>query len=231
MKNQIILFCAMALLVSVSCKKETTYSLNKEVVSLFTKATSQLSVDGGSGNFIYTSDNPLIAEVNAEGLITAKRVGEAKITVSGDFNGVCNVVVLPLYNTFQEPVTQFGITKIEVKAKETRVLYYEDETALIFTGSAQEDFVLYLFESNKLTSDCVVLSSSHTSALGSFLAERYVIVSLDPIIGYSPKKTFAFGTELQTSLDWWVLYFPYTFKSANLGLSSKYKDLILKAKI
>ncbi|HEY5591822.1 MAG TPA: Ig-like domain-containing protein [Paludibacter sp.] len=232
MKNQIILFCVTVLLVSVSCKKETPYSLNKVVVSLVADATSQLSVDGGSGNFIYASDNPLIAEVNTEGLITAKRVGETKITVSGDFNGVCAVAVLPLFNIFKEPITTWGLSIDDIKAKESRILKTEIDGALLYTGSINENYVMYMFDSNNKLSSCgVIVSPQYTSALASFLIERYVIVSASPTLGYSPLMTFSFGAELQTNLDWWVLYFPYTLKSANLELSQKYKALLLNAKL
>ena len=202
------------------CKKEPSYSLNKEAVTLTSSGTFQLSIEGGAAEtFTYASDNSLVATIDANGLITGKRVGETTIKVSGNnFSGACTVSISPLYNTFKEPITQFGISKNEVKAKEIRTLLNETQTGLLFKGGTEETYAVYLFENNKYTAGCIMLSSSYSSVLGSYIAERYVIVSLSPIIGYSIDKKFAVNVELQSSLDWWVLYFPYTITSAKTSL-------------
>jgi len=115
------------------CKKEPSYSLNKEAVTLTSSGTFQLSIEGGAAEtFSYVSDNSLVATIDANGLITGKRVGKTTIKVSGNnFSGACTVSISPLYNTFIEPITQFGISKNEVKAKETRTLLSEVETAML----------------------------------------------------------------------------------------------------
>lgn len=214
------------------CKKEPSYSLNKESVTLTSSGTFQLSIEGGvTGNFTYVSDNSLIAEIDANGLIKGKRVGETTIKVSGNnFSGACKVTISPLYNTFKEPITSFGISKSEVKAKETRTLLSEVETAMLFKGNTEEKYAMYVFENGKLTSSLIVLSSSYSSVLGSYIAERYVIVSLSPILGYSIDKKFAVGVELQSSLDWWVIYFPYTITAGKASLitskSLQFKSLL-----
>ena len=67
-----------------SCKKEPSYSLNKEAVTLTSSGTFQLSIEGGAAEtFTYASDNNLVATIDASGLITGKRVGETTIKVSG----------------------------------------------------------------------------------------------------------------------------------------------------
>ena len=215
-----------------SCKKEPSYSLNKEAVTLTSSGTFQLSIQGGAAEtFSYVSDNSLVATIDANGLITGKRVGETTIKVSGNnFTGACTVSISPLYNTFIEPITQFGISKNEVKSKETRTLLTEVETAMLFKGNTEEKYAMYVFENGKLTSSLIVLASSYSSVLGSYIAERYVIASLSPILGYSIDKKFAVGVELQSSLDWWVIYFPYTLTLAKTSLitskSLQFKSLL-----
>lgn len=228
MKKQVFLFCIVALLFATGCKKETTYSLNKESIILTSKGTFQLTVQGGAGNFTYTSDNPLVAEVDAGGQITGKRVGQTSIKVSGDFNGTCIVAISPLYFTFVEPITEFGLSKNQIKAKETRTYGSETNDGVLFMGSINEKYVLYLFENDKMTSSGVVLSSTYSSALGSYMAERYVLASADPFIAYSITKSFCVYPVLQTSLEWYVFYLPYTLKSVSLNTNLKYRELISK---
>ncbi len=232
MKNQLFLICITLLFVS-SCKKDKTYSLGTKNLSVIRNGNAQISIVGGTGTFNYVSSNTLIAEVSTTGMITGKRVGAVTISINGDLNDSCKVSVLPTYNVFKEPLTNWGISISEVKAKESRLLKSEVTGGLLYAGGSSETFVLYLFDSNnnyKLNGCVVSVSPQYTSALASFLIERYVIVSADPVLGYSPLKTFSFGSELQTDLNWWVIYFPYTLKSADLNFSQKYKELLLKMK-
>lgn len=112
----------------------------------------------------------MVATIDANGLITGKRVGETTIKVSGNnFSGACTVSISPLYNTFIEPITQFGISKNEVKAKETRTLLSEVETAMLFKGNTEEKYAMYVFENGKLKSSLIVLASSYSSVLGSYI--------------------------------------------------------------
>ena len=221
-----LLLLALIITLFVRCKKEDAikYTLNKDEVTSIAGGSFQLSITGATTEiFTYSSDNSLIASIDANGLIKGKRVGETTIKVSGNnFNGVCKVSISPLYNTFKEPITSFGISKSAVKAKETRTLVNEIDGALLFNGGTQEKYVMYVFENDKLTTSTIIISSSYSSVLGSYLAERYVIVSLSPVLGYSTDNKFAVGTDLQSNLDWWVMYFPYTV--------SKSKSALIKAK-
>lgn len=228
MKNKILVI-ALILLALSSCKKDDpgpSYSLDKKELVLVSKGTSQLSVTGATTEvFTYTSKNDLIAAVSTSGLITGKRVGETMIRVSlGTYKDSCKVAVSPLYNTFAEPITSFGLSKAEVKAKEKRTLIAETDAALLYSGSIQEKQVMYTFTDGKLKYSVVILSSAYSSAIGSYMAERYVIISVSPAIGYAVDKSFYVGADLQSNFDWWVLYYQYTgTKSATIN--SQFYDL------
>lgn len=237
MKNKILLI-ALILLAFLSCKKDDpgpSYSLDKDELVLVSKGTSQLGVMGATTEvFTYTSENELIASVSSSGLITGKRVGETFIRASfNDYKDSCKVSVMPIYNTFVEPITEFGISKSEIKSKEKRILYTESATIAIFEGGREEKYVAYFFENNKLTSSAAILSSAYSSALGSYMAERYVIVSLSPVFGYSVDNKFTVGTSLTDDLDWFVFYMPNTTKSAKINSQSsdairKFSELLTK---
>lgn len=237
MKKQILLF-VLIVLMSVSCKKDDpkpSYSLNKKVLALVQNGTGQLAITGSTTEvFTYTSKNDLIASVSSGGLVTGERVGITTINVScNGYIDSCIVAMVPLYNTFVEPITSFGISKSAVKSKETRTLYGETEDIIIYEGSLLEQYVSYFFEGGKLTSSAVILDSKYSSALGSYLGERYVMRSVSPILGYSVDDKFMVGAILDDDLDWFILYMPNddsksaSLKSQTNSLLKKYKSEII----
>jgi hypothetical protein len=232
MKNQ-LLVTVLLLLTLFSCKKEDqappVLSLKSSSIDLHSGDTNQIVVDGSkSGKFNYSSDNVLIADVDKKGLITANRVGETTIKVDGEgFAGECKLTVIPRYNMYQEPVTLYGISKEELKAKERRTLLHETNDGLVYAGGTLEDQVMYYFEEGKLVFCCIVLSHSLTNELAKYMTERYVIISFDPVLAVSVNSNFQVSPELQTNSDWWVIYYLFsTDKSASLN--SKMKDLLDK---
>lgn len=237
MKNQILLI-ALILLTITSCKKDDpgpSYSFDKSDLVLFRNGTTQLKVTGATTEvFKYTSNNDNIASVSSTGLITGNRVGKTIIRVAyNNYKDSCNVSIMPLYNTFVEPITEFGISKSYLKSKEKRILYTESATIAIYKGSREEKYVSYFFENDKLTSSAAILSSSYSSAIGSYMAERYVIVSLSPVLGYSVDNKFMVGTSLSADLDWFVFYMPHTNKSSKINsqindASKKFSELLTK---
>ena len=76
------------------CKVSVTGHLNKNAVSLEPGQTLQLRLYGTSIKSIKTSDKN-VATVNKKGLVTAKNIGECKITVTGKNKKkyICNVTV------------------------------------------------------------------------------------------------------------------------------------------
>lgn len=236
MKNKFLLFAFIVLMV-VSCKKDDpkpSYSLSKNELTLFKDGTNQLEITGATTEvFTYTSKNDLIASVDEKGMITGERVGETSINVScNGYIDSCIVSIMPKYRTFEEPITSFGISKSEVKAKETRKLYTEGEDIIIYEGSILEEYVSYFFDDGKLTVSAVILDSKYSSVLGGYLAERYLMASVSPIFGYSVDNKFMVGATLedvQNSLSWWVAYVPHdsnkstSIKSQTDMLFNKYR--------
>ena len=238
MKNKLLVI-ALLLVMFAGCTKddpEPVLSLNSNSITLFSNGSNQLVVNNATTEkFTYTSDNSLIASVDDNGLITGERVGETTIKVSGTgFNGECKVAIKPLYNTFVEPITTFGISKSEVKAKETRIIYQESDNLIVYTGNVFERYAVYHFENGKLSSSMIVLSTAYTTELGKYIAERYVVVSVSPVLALGTSKTFAVGTSLESTSYWAVLYFPYdstksaSIKSHTTSILGKFQSELLK---
>lgn len=231
-KNLIISLLIFTILFSCKKDEDPVFTLDSATTVLTSGGTHQIVIKGSTTEkFTYKSDNDFIATVDESGLITGKRVGETVIKVSGNgFIGECKSTINPLYNTFNEPITSFGIKRSEVKSKETRTIFTETETITIYKGSLREKYVAYFFENGILTHSAVILSSAYSSALGSYMAERYVIVSVDPVLAYSVDYKFMVGTSLTDDLDWFVMYMPKDNNKA-AHISSRAKEEVLKSKI
>lgn len=71
-----------------------------------------MTLSYGGGECTWSSDQPLIAEVDNNGNVTANRVGITNIKANGD---ICKVTVNPNYTTYEEPYLKFGASMNEVK--------------------------------------------------------------------------------------------------------------------
>ena len=196
------------------CKKDLpVLTLKTTEAVLSCHSTYKIVVDGTTTEKInYLSQQPLIASIDENGLITANKVGKTTISVSfeGRLNENFTVNVISMFNTFDEPITAFGMTKAQVKAQEKRTLKLETTDGLLYNPNMLEKWVLYGFTNEKLVFSYVILSGTLSSQLGSYLDERYITMSVSPYYGWNINKTVAVTAELQPSLEWLVTYFPYT---------------------
>lgn len=115
-----------------------------------------------------------MATVSDNGIVTGQHVGTTIITAKSD-NGKaeCEVVVKAKYNTYLEPVFEFGA----IKSKENRVLDVEKEESLLFKPDKSSiQGVGYLFKNGKMTSIGVNVKTSSSLEAIKFLIERYLVV-------------------------------------------------------
>ena len=100
----IILSAILLMAVAVTCKKDvqvTGVTLNETSLALAVDETETLIAtvqpnDAANKEVLWTSDNPAVASVTANGLVTAHSIGTAKIivtTVEGNKTATCNVEV------------------------------------------------------------------------------------------------------------------------------------------
>lgn len=205
------------------CKKDLppTLTLIKKEALLTHDSTYKINIDGATTEkIVYESHEPIIASVDENGLITGNKVGKTTISISFEdrLNENFTVNVISMFNTFDEPIIAFGMTKAQVKAQEKRTLKSETTDGLLYNPNMLEKWVLYGFTNGKLVFSYVILSSSHTTELGRYLDERYLTVSVSPYYGWNINKTVAVTAELQPSFEWLVTYFPFTVKSGNIAV-------------
>lgn len=229
--KKFVFVCALALpLIFNSCskddEKETPFSLSDDYVSLNVDETYQVSC---TKEATWTSDNPFVATAGNSNyqpltVVIGKHVGKTTITVvtrEGE-KGECEIEVLPVYTTYQEPVFKFGASRSTIKSKESRKLLQEKTTSLIYEGESRAiEGVIYMFENNKMTSAAVAVSFSKTEEVTKFLLERYQpIGEKDGIFLFvnNELKDTDMGIALTVQDDYlMIMYVPYeaTFKSTD----------------
>lgn len=132
MKRTLLMFCALALTIGVfaSCKgkdpkvKEiTSVKVDPTAALLKPGETKQLKVEWTPAevkvNATFTSNKPEIAKVDAKGLVTAVKEGDAIITVNvGNKKATCNITVS------DKTITEVKVepTSVTLKAKQTQKL-------------------------------------------------------------------------------------------------------------
>ena len=177
MKKVLFLLPLLAALFFVGCSddEEGGISLNESAITLYSDDTAHLEAND---NVDWLSESEFVASVDANGLVTGNHVGTTNIIASnGSGTSKCTVEVIPRFNTFEEPVVDFGATKEEVKSKESRTMLSEIDDALIYMGeNSALNMVIYMFENGRLYASGAAVSFAYTSELTNFLLERYQVV-------------------------------------------------------
>ena len=176
-KLSLMLLCAAMSLLFAACSEDEDDApkLNRNELSLMAGQSAKLTYEG---DCTWESDEPLIAEVDDDGNVTANRVGETTIWANDE---TCKVKVNPKYNTYMEPCMDWGASESEVA---NFMNGYEnlgkDGNILSFADMANEIVYMYLFEDNSLKTSAIGANfMSKGEEITDFLLERYVVVDVD----------------------------------------------------
>lgn len=172
-----ILFLSLATLLMAGCSKDdgAKLSLSTNSVSLYSEDTEKVTA---SEKVTWSSDDEFVATIDNDGTITGEHVGKTIITATSN-NGEdkCAVEVKAKYNTYTEPIFEFGASKSTIKSKESRILDTEKETSLLFKPEKSAiQGVGYLFKDGKMTSIGVNVKLSSAQEATKFLIERYLVI-------------------------------------------------------
>lgn len=170
----------ISLIVIVGCSSD-----NNEILSISQKnlilRSGETTFLTASEDVVWRSTNEFVVKVDESGKVKANHIGKAFIVASNN-NGTakCEVEVVSIYPQFEEPIIEFGLSKDEVKAKEKRKIFTEEEDRLGYNGKDDnEDFVVYFFNKNKLVASGLRIPLSCSEYLGKCLNERYVLIKSD----------------------------------------------------
>ncbi|HJG89514.1 Ig-like domain-containing protein [Barnesiella viscericola] len=214
----LMLICAVMSLSFTACSddEDATQYLSQNELSLIAGQSAKLTYNG---DCTWESDEPLIAEVDNNGNVTANRVGETTIWAN---NESCKVKVSPKYNTYMEPCINWGASESEV----TNFMNgYENlgknGNTLGFGDMDNEIVYMYMFENNSLTASVIGANFiSKGEEITDFLLERYVVVSVDnsdyTYYMTSIDKKIAVAVSFNASSGlMMVIYMPFDVNSAN----------------
>lgn len=179
-----------------------------------------------NGDCTWSSDEPLIAKVDENGNVTAKRVGETTIWANDEY---CKVTVTPQYNTYMEPCVDWGASENEI----TNFMNgYEDlgksGNIRTFKDNQREIIYMYMFTDNSLSASAIGANFiSKGDEITDFLLERYVVVSVDKtdytILMVSIDQQLAVGVSFNaSSTTMLVIYMPF---NENTKSTSAYPEL------
>lgn len=205
--------CSLLFILS-SCSSDKL-TLDKTSLSLYAEDTEQLTANE---NVDWSTENEFVASVDEDGLVEANHVGRTYIVASSK-NGEerCRVTVKAEYNTYTEPLFDFGKSMADIKKKEKRTVALETETSLGFTPKESAlEAIMYLFEDGKMTSSGAFVKLSRAVEATYFLLERYLVVGVDQqnidiaMINNIPSKATV-GIAVSVQKDYClVLYLPFT---------------------
>ncbi|AIH02967.1 hypothetical protein M949_1800 [Riemerella anatipestifer CH3] len=160
----------------------TEVSIKYDQTHKFTIKNNGSEVSGSS--FSWKSSDEKRGTVDANGLLTAKKVGTFDVTATKNGKTLTSKVTITPYQTFfTEPLMFFGKTKADVKASETRKLTRETTTALVYEGeNSSVNRIGYIFDNNGNMTSAIVMfptSSSSTDKVTTFYKERYLVLSTE----------------------------------------------------
>lgn len=199
------------------CSKddEDSLVLSEDKVTLHQGEEYQIKASSSS-EIKYIVKDEYHAEVSKTGVITALFVGETEIIVSNDKESKTFILtVAPKVNTYPEPNVYFGQSKEEILSKFGSPKVDSEGTIAYDNYSSKAPILMLQFDNNdELKSYMIAVKTIYSSELGSFLAERYLPVSLDDLIfvnGLSPETaTMGIKAQLYNTSYWMVIYIPYS---------------------
>lgn len=212
-------------------------SLSETRVSLNRNSTKSITANQKVG---WSSESEFVAKVNANGTITGNHVGKTSIVAaSGSGTAKCAVEVLAKYNTYIEPVLEFGASRSSVKSKESRTLTADVSLGMAYKGEkSYVNSVEYVFTDGKLSVAAVYINYSKLEELTEFLLERYQSVTeSDGTFLFMNNDIDKANMIVGLSVEAYYLrvaYVPYTEEKKSFGfngdLLKKELDLIFTVK-
>jgi hypothetical protein len=208
-------------------------ALKTTSATLTSTKTFQLKVSPNTTGCIFESQNEFIATVSSSGLITANLVGETNIIVTNDAEGFiakCKVTVIPEHLLFQEPYLIFDSQKEDIMDYETRILYEESDTSLLYAGENSSITALIYFFDESLYYECdCLIPANEPEDFEAFIAERYFFLETDNEVRYfmtPDSKTIVVvesGIEIDSDTYYFLYYFAYPTSKSKEIIRSKSK--------
>lgn len=117
-------------------------------------------------------------------------VGETSLLVNG--KNTISITVLPQYNLYDDPICNWGCSMDYIKKNQKQGTINSKSTSeiLAYDNAGGATLLAYEFKNDKLTGIVAMVSTNHTSTLGKYLGERYLMTSY-----YKGDKEYFIGAD------------------------------------
>ncbi len=222
------IFCLLAISAIACQKKSTPLTVEPSAVVLYSEGKEQLTANPAEG-VTYTSKDDFYAEVDANGLVTANKVGATEIVASSS-NGTVRIPVgvLPAYVLYPEltqlvnsslsAMTNLLGTNYERSTSEKGEPIYLYRDYNVYTAG-----IIASFSNGTCTGLCSIISTSYLTQFTKYLLERYTVAGKqnDYYFFLNHDKTVVIGMTLYNIKYMMAIYAPYTgTKSDQIDMDS-----------
>lgn len=215
--KKLLLFLFTPLMFACGGDGKESISLSESETTLKYQGTYQINATS-ENSISYTSEDEYHATVSSSGLVKANKVGETNILVSdGNSTRKFKVTVSPQSSLYDEPLTDWSLTKSQVISKLGTPASQADSSCIYQPSNSAISYIMYLFtKAGKIKSVGVVIQTAYTSELATFLTERYTYAgqSNDTFLYYNQsttaKATTIIGLSLYSTSYWFAIYIPNT---------------------
>lgn len=175
MKQLLHILSVFAFTVSLapSCTLKSEYPADIEIPAYLSLSVGE-TYDLGQESSSWSSKNDFVAQIETDGVVTAKHVGKCTIMFSNFRQTLrCEVTVFPNTTLYSEPIQQWGISRTHLISMKGEPYSETDNVVGYTTGNDVSPVEIYSFEDGKLNAAAVVVPVIFSDDLANHLAERY----------------------------------------------------------
>lgn len=230
---------ALCILAMVSCQKSTPLTVTPDSITVYSEGTAQISANPADG-VTYTVKDGFYAEVDANGLLTGKKVGKTEVTVSSS-NGLVNVpvTVLSKYTLYPELESLIGASSSKVTSVlgtgYTESTNSKGQKTYTYTEYNNYTFGIVVTFNGSTCSDIgVVISTKYLTQFVNYLKERYNVAGMqnDYYFFLDHDQKVVITMTLYNASYMMAIYMPYSgTKAGNIDFSEieeTYRKLEIK---
>ena len=213
----------LLLLLLTACSKksdpEPDVTLDSPTLEMKYDGKHQFALSQGTtvitpSTYTWKSSDTLVGKISKDGNFTARKIGETTITATAAGKTLqSKITITPTSTLAAEPLTDWGASNTEIKAREKRVFLSETADNILFTGeNAKIRGSAYILESGKLVSSALLLTPTQAVAdeALTFYRERYPdFGSLDSgVVFINDARTFGVLVGIDADLGLYAIYSP-----------------------
>lgn len=206
----------------MSCsKEESKLTASPETITLYSKGTTQITTNADDA--IFKSSDEFYAEVDATGMVTANKVGNTEIIVTGKGSSIkVPVTIMPKYKLFPDLDEYIGKSSSYVTST-FGSNYTAGTTSKGYITYTYTDYNIYAtiisftFENDVVSSIGVAVPTTYTSQLTSSLIERYTVTGTLNDVYYflNHDENVLLGMQVYTASYLMVIYMSYSSSKAS----------------